>query len=132
MRIDLGMSVMGEEGKMPTYYRHVHRSDVVDRIKKHPSIDPWTKEFLLKRVAQFPDSALGYFVNNINQIVIAALNERARIKQEEHNATTVQETSNGETLAPQVGGAGGGNRVEEAEAPKEAYFIPPSGYDPTS
>lgn len=128
MRIDLGMSLVGDNSK-PSYFMHIHRSDVVKRIKKHPSIDPWTKEFLLKRLNQYPDNALGYFVQNINQIVIAAINERSRVKEGENNVAAKEEAGVGESFVPEVGGSGSRERVEETqeEAPSDWKKYDPAG-----
>lgn len=84
MRIDLGFSLMGEAGGGTQRYVHITRRDVVKRITDHPAIDPWTKDFLVKRVAQYPDDALIYFVTNINEIVINALNTRTKKLKEQN------------------------------------------------
>jgi hypothetical protein len=123
MRIDLGFSIMGADGKPSTPYIHIHRSDVENRIKKHPALDPWTKEYLLKKVASYPDNALVYFISKINQIVTSALNERTRIKQGEANVRE-EKAGNGKVVPPPVGGSRSGIRIEEIE--KEVA----SEYDP--
>lgn len=83
MRIDLGFSIAGGSGSDQKYI-HITRKDVMNRIKKHPTLDPWVKEFLSKRVDDYPDSALIFFVQNINQIVTSAINERSRVMKEQH------------------------------------------------
>ena len=84
--IDLGISIIGDSpNPKDQRYVHITRSDVVQRIKKHPAIDTWTKEYLYKRVNEYPDSALVFFVQNINQIVACALNDRNRIMKEQHD-----------------------------------------------
>jgi len=84
-KIDLGISIGGHgPNKKDQKYIHITRSDVIQRINKHPAIDPWTREYLTKRVNEYPDSALTFFVQNINQIVVTAINERNRVLKEQH------------------------------------------------
>jgi hypothetical protein len=111
MRINLGISILGEDPKAPNYYHHIHREDVVNRIKQHPSIDPWTKDFLLKRINQYPDNALAHFIQNINQIVITAIDERSRIKKEEDNAR--KETSTDEIGSSEIDSSASGVSVTQ-------------------
>lgn len=84
MRIDLGFSLMGSGSGSDQRYIHITRKDVVNRIKKHPTIDSWVKDYLCKRIDDYPDSALIFFVKNIDQIVASAINERSRVMKEQH------------------------------------------------
>jgi hypothetical protein len=100
MRIDLGFSVIGSDpSQKETYYVHISRKDVIKRINNHPAIDPWTKKYLIGRVNEYPDNALVYFVQNINQIVIAALNERSRVLKEENERQREKEASSESNLS---------------------------------
>lgn len=113
MRINLGISVIGEDNKAPNYYFHLNRADVAKRITNHPSIDPWTKEFLLKRMSQYPDNALVHFVSNINEIVVAAINERSRFKKEEENGRKKSRENESGSEA-EISGTTSRNGFEEA------------------
>jgi hypothetical protein len=92
-KIDLGISVAGHGPNLKDQrYIHITRKDVIERVQKHPAIDPWTKEYLYKRINDYPDSALVFFVQNINQIVVNAINERNRVLKEQHDENRKKET----------------------------------------
>lgn len=84
MKLDLGMTLMGGSNKKDQSYIHITRKDVKKRVNEHPAIDPWTRDYLIKRIDQYPDDALIFFVKNINEIVIAALNERSKALKEQN------------------------------------------------
>jgi heme exporter protein D len=127
MRIDLGFSVVGDNASKETYYINITREEVVKRIKSHPSIDPWTKDNLVRRVNDYPDNALVYFVKNINQIVVSAINERNRILKEEnarqHQEERQRQEENRQSETDFTGelniGSGGTGVNEVEEEPKE-------------
>lgn len=100
MRIDLGFSMIGDSGVRDQKYIHITRKDVLKRVNDHPAIDPWTKSFLSKRIAGYPDDALIFFVQNINQIVTTALEERSRnLLKEQHDSKDLDKDS----IAGEVG-----------------------------
>lgn len=127
MRIDLGMSLVGDDGRGPQFYHHLHRADVEKRIKNHPAIDKWTKEYLLKRIAQYPDNALAFFVQNINNIVHTAINERTRVREEQN--VTIKKTDNSEITTTQADSSGSGTGIEETQ---KEEIQEAKNYDPTS
>jgi hypothetical protein len=96
MKIDLGFSLMGGPNTKDSKYINITRVDVLKRVRDHPAIDPWTKEFLVKKINEYPDNALLYFIKNINEIVVTALNERSRVLKEKENDN--EEKSAGETV----------------------------------
>jgi hypothetical protein len=130
-KIDLGISVIGGPNQKDMKYIHITRNDVIQRIKRHPAIDSWTKEYLYKRINDYPDSALAYFVQNINQIVVNAINERSRIIGEQQNenrkkaaseiAKSLQQQSGGECESGiiEIGSQEIGGEIEIQEARKK-------------
>jgi hypothetical protein len=119
MRIDLGFSVAGGSGSDRKYI-HITRKDVMDRIRKNVSIDQWTKDYLFKRINDYPDSALIFFVQNINQIVGAALNERSRIrKEQDESQSEVNQSSEFKQSSDSQSGSGFGEVESQKEASQE-------------
>lgn len=124
MRIDLGISLVGGPKSKDMRYIHITRNDVINRIKNHPSIDLWTKDYLYKKINQYPDNALIYFVNNINEIVISALNERSKVLREQHNEK--ESSAREDRAVEQQSGISSGAGVAEVEgqedSEREAFF----------
>ena len=130
-KIDLGISIAGHgPNKKDQRYIHITRKSVIERVKNHPAIDLWTKEYLYKRINDYPDSALVFFVQNINEIVINAINERNRVMKEQYdenrkeiepilNQVTVSEIGESSELQQPSGGERG-TGVGEVEAKEEA------------
>lgn len=101
MKLDLGFSLIGGPNNKDMKYIHITRSDVIKRITDHPSIDLWTRDYLISKIKDYPDNALIFFVQNINQIVISALNERTRILKEQYEQQR-QEFSEGQVSVKSV------------------------------
>lgn len=129
MRIDLGFSLMGGDSGSNQSYIHITRKDVVSRIKKHPTLDSWVKEYLCKRINDFPDSALIFFIKNIDQIVTSAINERSRVMKEQYetrkkatNETFEHNETNGSKSTEGIVSVGSKESQESSEEERESLF----------
>ena len=86
MRIDLGFSLIGDrDGQVDKRYVSITRKDVLKRVNEHPALDQWVKDHLTKKINEYPDHALVFFVKNIDKIVRTALEERSRTLLKENN-----------------------------------------------
>ena len=120
MRLNLGFAVNGEEGRKETYYLNITRAKVVERIKNHQFLDSWTKDHLVRKVNDYPDNALSFFVQNVENIVAAALNERSKALKENHG--------DGQADFDENDGLPSGGGPQEAEATqkdRDALFSAP-------
>ena len=126
LHIDLGISVVGGSNKKDSYFVHITRPDVINRIKKHSTIDAWTREFLLKKINEYPDNALAYFIQNINQIVITALERRSKTIEEQYvDLKSIKEESSSKAPVIANSSSESSNRTH-ADEEREDLFKRPS------
>jgi hypothetical protein len=64
-RIDLGMNVIGEDGKSPFFDRPLTLERVHSWIRRHDIEEPVVEELVLL-VNKYPNSALSSFVKNFD------------------------------------------------------------------
>lgn len=128
MKLDLGFALIGGPNSKDQKYIHITRKDVLKRINEHPAIDPWTKSYLNSKVKDYPDNALIFFVQNINEIVIAALNERTRVLKE-RNAKKDPMLNEIQPIECEGSCSSGGGIIEdepETKKERETLFSRPS------
>jgi len=118
MRIDLGFSLIGDrDGQVDKRYVSITRKDVLKRVNEHPALDQWVKDHLTKKINEYPDHALVFFVKNIDKIVRTALEERSRTLLKENNdqKDLDEASSESENNARQQSGTESFGRIEEGK-----------------